>query len=302
MLGVVWHGWEGGYGAPDCLTAFRPWPTDTVKMKAAAVIGKGSPVFPSPPLPPATPPPPETKVRWPDALWNDGSILYVAWGVEKKQWGRTEVEAAQNIAAKAAATGFRAISFENVPENEPWQAAMKKACHANGIGYGVWGLSPYVAEGTEAERVREMGPDFYEADWEITTAQPAAQWAAAFDTDFPNLPRRLLATGGGIPEPVDAVPWIAHWDCALQDYYVHGENFDPDHAENFAYWRGFPLNGIGKRHYTVVEINAEGSDTVAQTLPRVEGYRNAKGKLCVGFYLAEEFTDSDWSAAKAALR
>lgn len=31
VCGLSLHGWEGGYGAPDCWNTFRPWPTKTVK-------------------------------------------------------------------------------------------------------------------------------------------------------------------------------------------------------------------------------------------------------------------------------
>jgi hypothetical protein len=295
LCGLVFHGWEGGYGAPDCLNCFRGWPAKQVKVRAGVVLGAGKMRFPTvPPAPKPKPPAPVT-VRWPNAPWNEGMVLMVAWGLASGQW-----TSADQVADWAVRGGYKSISFEVTDDNDKWQKAMREACHTRGLGYGIWDLSPYRPEGDSAGSVRKYQPDFYEADWEVVDKQPAAEWAAAFDKDFPNLPRRLCATGGGVPQPADAVPWLANWDLAMQDYYYVNPNATPEGDENFAYWRNFPLNGIGKRHYPVLEVNAEGSGPFADQLAKVDGYRNAQGKLCIATYLAETLTVPDMAASKAA--
>ena len=34
ICGVAMHGWEGGYGAPDCWNTFRPWPRVPISLRA----------------------------------------------------------------------------------------------------------------------------------------------------------------------------------------------------------------------------------------------------------------------------
>lgn len=39
LCGLLWHGWEGGTGADDCWSCFRPWPTEDVLLNASARLG-----------------------------------------------------------------------------------------------------------------------------------------------------------------------------------------------------------------------------------------------------------------------
>jgi hypothetical protein len=39
LCGLAMHGWEGGYGAPDCWNCFRPWPTRTVTVNLTVSFG-----------------------------------------------------------------------------------------------------------------------------------------------------------------------------------------------------------------------------------------------------------------------
>jgi hypothetical protein len=34
LCGLAIHGWEGGYGAPDCWNTFRPWPRVPIRLRA----------------------------------------------------------------------------------------------------------------------------------------------------------------------------------------------------------------------------------------------------------------------------
>lgn len=38
VTGLYDHAWEGGYGAPDCWTCFRPWPSSTITTTASVEL------------------------------------------------------------------------------------------------------------------------------------------------------------------------------------------------------------------------------------------------------------------------
>lgn len=209
--------------------------------------------------------------------------LYIAWGL-------TNQFTPDEIAGRAQASGVKTLLLEITPENDPYHAALKAACHSRGLAYGVWEASYMVSfESTQASVVR-YAPDCYLAD--IEEHFDAATWVPRFDGAFPGLPRALCATGGGLETPADAAPWIKNWDCTLQDYLVHGT--DPLKGENFAYWRNFPLNSAGFYHIPILEVNAEGSQSLEAQLPLVKPWGTS-----FGIYSAEYLTDADWQTLRS---
>lgn len=243
-------------------------------------LGGARPEPPKPREPEAVPVPAPSRSRWTDPPWN-GKHVYIAWGLRTGDFTPTW------IAARAQASGCRLLVIQDEPGNEPYQAVIKQALHARGLAYGTWGVPDAGTYG----RVAEYQPDCYLADVETTIDYTS--WVDVFDQSFPDLPRALVATGG-LGGPEQAAAWVPNWDLTMQDY-VRGPNAanqTPDHGDNFAYWRHFPLIADGvHHHYPVLEVNAEGSQELAPQLPLVKPW----GKS-FGVYSAEYMTDLSWQA------
>lgn len=272
-----WSRWlDRGARGPRPKGVWAPAPQWAKTLRRQIVAARPKP---KPPPPPAPPP---ARSRWTDPPWN-GPYLFLAWGLHSGDF------TPDWIAAKAQTCGLRAVCVQDEPGNDPYQADVKRALHNRGVAYGTWG----VPDGDTINRTREYAPDFYMADIE-EAPNPGAAWVAAFDTLLPDLPRAIVATGGGIPTVLDAAPWVDHWDCAMQDYIVHGPNMTPAASENLAHWRLFKVNAAGHQHWPVLEINAEGSPGLRDQLELVKPWGRA-----VGLYCAEYFRDDDWQAVAA---
>lgn len=253
------------------------------------VVGSGVPPKPAPPLSPPAPPPAK-KSRWVNPPWN-GKVVYVAWGFEKGDFSP------EQLASRAAAARCRSLAIQLTFENDPFQARARAACHEYGLQYLIWERSDEVDFGSTLLDVTQFNPDGYLADVEGPMKDP--EWVKRFDSSFPDLPRALCATGaldqafpgGGV---ASAAHWVENWDLCMQDYIVHGDTMDPDHAENFAFWRNFPINAAGKRHFPVLEVRAENSPPLADQLHLVAPWGKA-----FGVYLAEYLTDGDWDTLKS---
>lgn len=242
-------------------------------------LGKPAPEpVPAPTPVPATVP----NSRWENPPWN-GKHVYVAWGLSSGQFS------VDQIANKAQQAGCRAVALEITPENDGFHVPLKVALHARGIAYIVWEASYQTSIDKTIASVCRYVPDAYLAD--IEEKFDAKTWVPQFDAVFPDLPRALCATGGGLETVDDAAPWIENWDCCMQDYVVHGTNMDEAHGENFAYWRSFPVNAAGFHHFPVIEVEAEGSPTLAAQAASVAPWKGA-----VGIYTIEYLTDQDWQA------
>lgn len=190
---------------------------------------------------------------------------------------------------------MRAIAVQLTPGNGQFQLEAKAACHARGIAYLVWERTDQVPYPQTAEALRWLQPDGYLADVEGPMLDPSFPGRLA--SEFPGIPRSLCATGAldqsypGRPAEASA-PWIAAgFDLAMQDYWHVNSRAAPDNAENFAYWRGWPVrNPAGQRHVPVIEINAEGAGNLADALPTVRPWLPT-----LGIYLAEFLRDEDWA-------
>lgn len=243
-------------------------------------LGKTAPPAPTPAPTPVPAPVPHS--RWKNPPWN-GKHVYVAWALATGQF------TVDQIANKAQKAGCRAVALQITPENDTFHAPLKVALHARGIEHIVWEASYQTSIDKTIASVQKYGPDAYLADIEIKF--DAKTWVPLFDAAFPDLPRALCATGGGLETPEDAAPWIKNWDCCMQDYIIHGPNMTPDHGENFAYWRQFPINAAGFHHFPVIEVEAEGSPSLAAQASLVAPWKGA-----VGIYTAEYLNDQDWEA------
>lgn len=241
-------------------------------------------------------PPPVPVSLWQDPPWCRPH-LYVCWGFATGDWTPDQ------LAAKAAAHGAGALMVQHTPENLPYQAEARDACHRHGLAYAIWERSDETLVELSIAAVRELHPDAYLADVEGPMRDPT--FPSRFAAWYPDLPKALCATGAldqsypGTPPEV-AAHWIdAGFDLTMQDYYARfgqvNEHQTPDAGENFAYWRGFraqPAAG-GHRHVPVLEVRAEGSPGLADQLPLVKPWGKA-----VGVYTSEYLQTEDWQALK----
>lgn len=257
-----------------------------VHKTAGYVKGPGTPPPVYPP-PTSTPPVQVKRSRWTNPPWGR-KYVYVAWGLATGQFTPAQ------IAKRAHTSSCGAVAVQVTPENEPYQEQARLELHQLGMAYMIWERSDQLAAGESITTVNRLHPDAYLADVEGPMADQ--NWTVTFDKAFPDLPRALCATGaldqaypGGAP--VAELPWIANWDLCMQDYVVHGPNMTPEHGENFALWRNFPLNAANMYHWPVLEVRAEGSPSMAEQASMVAPWHGR-----IGVYTAEYLEDSDWQA------
>lgn len=252
---------------------------------------------PKPKPKPKPPPPPPARSRWLNPPLK-GKVVYFTWGLETGQFNP------DSLAAFAARCGARAAAVQITDANFHLHAEVKLKLHARNIAYLVWERSDQMSWDQVRSDISRLDPDGYLADVEGAMSDPSI--AAKVAEAWPSMYRALCATGAlDISIPGGAVaaskPWIdAGWDISTQDYVVDNANATPDGEDNFAYWRNWPLNAIGKRHYPVLECDAEGSKPFADQRASVESYRDSDGHLCVGIYDAEQLSDESIAAFAAA--
>ncbi len=277
--GLMLHSWEGGFGTTDCLCAFRAVNTSAAyTMNLTYSFGDPG----APPPPPGPPPPPPSSVRWDSskAYWTR-KHAYVLYGMRTRDNTgpvSTNFTPAQ-LTAIAQQMGFGSLAIQGLGSDDPdWQAhfiAVKPLLNAVGIKAMVWCRVDGTYTFTQIQNmINAINPDAFLADVEVTGWGQDA-FITAFDAAFPNLPRALIATGGGIDGPDTAAPWITNWDVCFQDYYLHGgtrdEGLTPNGNvtggnETYAINIGWSKNCVGFYHTPVLEIISEDSGPAANQL------------------------------------